>query len=178
MSWKSRKRKAFFRYVELLKELPIYLVDQYILIDESVCYYKKYKMHVDYQVFKKAQYKKYSLSGKIKSSFDFDNFFNPDLTLNAPFEKNPSKATAIVKNSLSKIGNRWAERLKDRFPDKSYTVVMYFNSEDQEWYLDFYNGTVKIEEFDHSGQCRDIVYLCRNIGGEGGHEGGQILISD
>ena len=99
-----------------MKELPIYLIDQYIVIDESCSYYKRNKMHVDYKTDKKSQYKEYSLDGKIKSAFDFDNHFNPDLTLDVPFEKNKIKASIMAKNALTKIGQRWSERLKNQFP--------------------------------------------------------------
>ena len=159
MSWKSRKRKAFFRRVDLLKDVPIYLIDQHILINEFYPYYKKNRMHVDYEAVKKSQYKKYLLDGKIKSSFDFDNYFNPDLTLDVPFEKDKRKADLLSKNALMQIGRRWDERLKSQFPMKDYTIVLYFNSEGSEWYLDFYNRAIKFEEFDSSNQCMDVIYL-------------------
>jgi len=156
MSWKSRRRKAFFRHVELLKELPIYLIGQHVVIDESGLFYKKNKIHVDYKAEKESRYKKYLLDGKIKSPFDFDNYFNPDLTLDLNFEKNIRK-----RNTLTKIGQRWNDRIKNQFPSQDYTVVLYFNDEDTEWYLDFYNGSVNIEEIDRSKQCKDIVYLSK-----------------
>ena len=159
MSWKSRKRKAILRYIELLKELPIYLIDQYIIIDESVYYYKKNRMHVNYKAVMRKEYEKYLADGKIKSSFDFDNYFNPDLTLDVPFEKNESRANILIKNKLMQIGKRWHQRLKSQFPKHHYTLVMYFISEDLEWYLDFYNGVVKIEELDPSERCANIIYL-------------------
>ena len=159
MSYKSRHRKAFLRYVELLKELPIYSIDQYILIDESACYYKKKKMLVDFKRIKQAEYDKYLESNSIKSSLDFDNYFNPDLTLDLPFEKNKEKANSIIQDTLSEIGQRWKARLKESFPEQAYTIVKYFNDEDSEWFLDFYNGTVRIEDFDGSERYTQVEYL-------------------
>ena len=107
MSWKSRRKKAFSRYVELLKELPIYLIDHYIVIDESFSYYKENKMNVDYKAIKKVKYEEFLKSGKIKSSLDFDNYFNPDLTLYLTFEKDKKRANLLIKKTLIEIGKRW-----------------------------------------------------------------------
>ena len=160
MSWKSRKRKAFFRYVEMLKAAPIHLIDQFIFIDEFVYHYKKNKIAADRN--KKGvqlSYENYLKDGKIKGPFDFDNHFNPDLTLDIHFERDPQKANALIKKTLMQIGETWHQRLKNKFPDYNYTLVVYFNSEDSEWYLDFYNGVVKIEELDRSEKCVDVIYL-------------------
>lgn len=159
MSLKSRKRKAFSRKIKALEELPIYSIGQYIVIDESYLYHKRNRRHVDYRAVKKGQYEKYALEGKIKSSSDFDNFFNPDLTLEVPFEKDKRKADLLSKNALMQIGRRWVERLKSQFPTEDYTIVLYFNSKDSEWYLDFYNGNVRIDELDPLGQCVDVIFL-------------------
>jgi hypothetical protein len=157
MSWKSRKRKAFLRYVESLKEVSIYLIDQYVLIDEFSC--RKSKRFIDNRYNRQKQYMRYLSDDKIKSSLDFDNYFSPYLDIDVPFEKNKKKANILAQNALMQIGRRWNERLKELFPNKDYTIALYFHSESMEWYLDCYNGIVDIKENDDTGLFLNVVYL-------------------
>ena len=76
------------------------------------------------------------------------------LTLDILFERDQKKANVLIKKALTQIGETWQQRLKNKFSNYDYTLVMYFNSEDLEWYLDFYNGTVDIEKNDSSGRCK------------------------
>ncbi len=160
MSWKSRKRKVFFRYVDRLKKAPIYLIDQYIFIDEFVGYYRKKNMSTyNNSKHMQSEYERFLRDDKIKSSRDFDNYFSPYLTLDILFEKDQKKANALIKKMLIQIGKRWVKRLQDLFPDHDYTLIVFLHSEASEWYLDFYNGVVDIEKNDKSGYCQNIIYL-------------------
>lgn len=145
----------------MLKELPIYLLDEYILIDESACYYIRNNISIDIKKQRQAAYDRYLEEGKIKSALDFDNYFSPYLTLDILFEKDRTKANALIKKTLIQIGERWVQRLKSLFPEHDYTLIVFLHFEDSEWYLDFYNGTVDIEKIDSSGRCRNVVYLNR-----------------
>ncbi len=146
----------------MLKAAPIHLIDQYIFIDEFVYHYRKGKITADRNKKSvQSSYENYLKDGKIKGPFDFDNRFNPDLTLDILFERDQKKANVLIKKALMQIGETWHQRLKNKFPNYDYTLVMYFNSEDSEWYLDFYNGTVDIKKNDSSGRCRNVVYLNR-----------------
>ena len=104
MTWVSRRRKAFFREVRFIKELPIYLIDKYIVIDETASYYKKNRELVDCKAIRLAQYKEDLTTGKIKSPVDFDDYYNPDLTLSVLFEKDKKKSALIIKDNL--VSNR------------------------------------------------------------------------
>jgi transposase len=159
MTWVSRRRKAFFREVRFIKELPIYLIDKYIVIGETASYYKRNREHVDCKAINLAQYKEDLKTGKIKSSIDFDDYYNPDLTLNVPFERDEKKSALFIKDNLFQIGKRWEERLKELFPSHQYTLVMYFDTENSDWFLDFYNGKRKIEESKDSNRFKDIHYF-------------------
>lgn len=135
----------------------MFLVNNYIVINEypgrkrGECYDRKHAIETDY--------KKDLASGRIKSYLDFDNYFNPDLTLSAPFEKDESKANKIIEMALFQIGTRWMQRLKETFPDHEYTLVMYFDSENSEWFLDFFNGLHKVEDYNDSGRIDCIHYF-------------------
>ena len=161
MTWVSRRRKAFFREVRFIKELPIYLIDKYIVIDETASYYKKNIGPVDCKAIRLAQYKEDLKTGRIKSAIDFDDYYNPDLTLNVTFEKDEKKSALIIENNLFQIGKRWEERLKELFPNHQYTLVMYFDSENSDWFLDFYNGKRKIEESKDSKRFKGIHYFAQ-----------------
>ena len=160
MSWKSRRRKKFFRNIRSLEEAEMFLVDQYIVINEYVASIKDY----DYSAYEfkkgvKDQYEEYLASGKIKSFLDFDSYFNPDLTLLINYEPDEKKADSIAKKLLLQIGSRWEERLKELFPEYEYTLVMYFDCVESEWFLDFYNGIHQIKDPKDPERMKYIFYF-------------------
>ena len=159
MTWITRRRKAFFRKVGFLEELPIYLIDKYIVIDETAEYYRMNRKTVDCKAIRLVEYKGDIESGRIKSPVDFDDYYNPDLTLHVSFEKDLKKALSIVEKTLFQIGTRWKERLLELFPNHEYTLVMYFDSENSDWFLDFYNGKRKIDESKDSKRFKGIHYF-------------------
>ncbi len=155
MTWKSRRRKAFLRYVESLKKTPIYLIDDYILIYEFGIDFRKnnyFNIKRNIQV----EYEQLVKTKKIKSYFDFDNCFNPDLTLDIPFERDKKKADFLSKKYLLSIGKEWNQRLIALYPKHEYTLVLYYNTEDTEWYLDFYNGFINMENFKN---CENTIKI-------------------
>lgn len=159
MTWVSRRRKAFSREVRFIKELPIYLIDKYIVIDETASYYRKKGMPVDCKAISLAQYKEDIDSGKIKSSRDFDDYYNPDLTLHITFERDEKKSASIIEKTLFQIGTRWEDRLIELFPNHEYTLVMYFDTENSDWFLDFYNGIRRIDKSKDSKRFKAIHYF-------------------
>ena len=102
-----------------------------------------------------------NISASQINSIDFDDYYNPDLTLNVTFEKDEKKSALIIENNLFQIGKRWEERLKELFPNNQYTLVMYFDSENSDWFLDFYNGKRKIEESKDSKRFKGIHYFAQ-----------------
>ena len=144
MTWKSRNKKSFLRLIKSLEETEIFLVGPYIVINECVAATRDWSKG-KYQLDVQSQYEEYLSSGKIKSFLEFDSYFNPDLNFIINFEPDEKKADLIAKEFLHQIGNRWAERLRDLFPEHEYTLVMCLDSADSEWFLDFYNGNYKID---------------------------------
>ncbi len=159
MSWKSRKKKAFSRIFFRLKEAPIYKIDQYILVDEFSCYETRYGKNFNYKYLILREYIKQKKEGLIKTASDFDNFFNPDLTLFLPFEKNKSRHDSITQSLLYDIGIRWKERLAISFSEHEYTIVQYYDLESSDWYLDFYNGVKVLEEFNSEKRIQHIKFI-------------------
>lgn len=157
MTWKSRKRKAFNRVISRLKEAPIYIVGQYILIDEPACYVTKCGKNFSYKFANLKEYQKQR--GLIKTAFDFDDMFNPDLTLFLPFEKNKKRHKTIAQSLLYEIGIRWKERLAILFPEHECTIVQYYDAENSDWYLDFYNGLKELGDFDTEERIQNIVHI-------------------
>jgi hypothetical protein len=157
MTWKTRRRKKFLRHIKSLEETDIFSVDKYIVINEYAGGdpYKNY----EWKQTIKATYEEDLKSGRIRSSFDFDNYFNPDLNLLITFEKDEKKANSIIEKALHQIGKRWEERLKKIFPENKYTLVMYFDSENSEWFLDFYNGVQQITDSKNPDRFKGIFYF-------------------
>lgn len=159
MSWKNRQKKAFYRMISRLKEAPIYIIDQYIVVDEPSCYVTKYGKDFSYKYANLKEYEKRKKEGVINTAFDFDNFFNPDLTLFLPFEKNKKRHDAITQSLLYDIGTRWKERLAILFSECEYTIVQYYDSENSDWYLDFCNGVKKLGDFDSEERIQNIEFI-------------------
>ena len=157
MTWKSRCRKKFLRHLKSLEETDIFVIDKYIVISE----YPGGDPYENYEWRRtiNADYKKDLKSGRIKSSLDFDNYFNPDLNLSITFEKDEMKANSIAEKALFKIGKRWMERLKKNFPEYKYTLVMYFDSKGSEWFMDFYNGAQQITASQNPDRYKNIFYF-------------------
>ncbi|PHR26007.1 MAG: hypothetical protein COA36_13215 [Desulfotalea sp.] len=142
-----------------LKEAPIYIIGQYIVVDEPACYVPKYGKGFNYRLANLKEYEKKKQEGLIETAFDFDNFFNPDLTLFLPFEKNKKNHDAIVQSLLYEIGTKWKERLAILFPENKYTIVQYYDSDNSEWYLDFYNGSRVMGDFEAEERIQNIVCI-------------------
>lgn len=157
MTWRSRRRKRFFRYTKSLEKAEMFLVDQYIVIDEYAG--GRPKSHYDCKRYVTKNYNSDLRSGRIKSSLDFDNYYNPDLTLVVMFEENEEKANSIIEKTLHQIGKSWEKRLKELFPKHKYTLVMYFDSVSSDWFLDFYNGTQLIKDPQNSDRYKEVYYF-------------------
>jgi len=169
MSWKHRKRKQFFREVAALKKSPMFLIDKYIVIDEThdhealLC--KDRQMwQIDEKIISSEDMYKISVAeGEIKHYIDFDNYFNPDLTFNPRgiLEKTPQKDYLLKRQAMNEIGLEWKKRLLENYPDYNYTLVMYFLTDMEQWMLDFYNGPAN---FENSDEYSDIKYFCKAPG--------------
>jgi hypothetical protein len=159
MTWKSRRRKRFFRHVKSLEETEIFLVDKYICINEYAGGPNNNNYKPEHSV--RTSYKEDLKSGRVKSSLDFDDYYNPDLTFFIDFERDEKKANLIIKDAFFKIGKRWGERLKEMFPDNKYTLVMYFDAENSEWFLDIYNSSLQITDSQNPDRYTGIFYFNR-----------------
>lgn len=157
MTWKSRSRKRFFRLIKALEETEIFFVDKYIVINEYAGGANKNDYNPEHHV--KTSYKEDLKTGKVKSSLEFDDYYNPDLTLCVDFEDDEIKANLIIEKALFQIGKRWKDRLKELFPEYKYTLVMYFDSESSDWFLDFRNRIEQITDSKNPDRFKGIYYF-------------------
>jgi hypothetical protein len=159
MTWQSRGRKIFYRRVKSLKETEIFLVDKYICINEFAGGPNHKSYNSEYSV--RTSYKEDLKSGRVKSSLDFDSYYNPDLTLFINFEKDERKENLIIEKATYQIGKRWEERLKGLFPEYHYTLVMYFDTECSVWFLDIYNSNQQITDSKNPDRFKGVYYFNR-----------------
>lgn len=157
MSWKSRHRKQFNRLVKRLKDAPIAQIGNYLLV---VCE-NPFKDKFTYLKAVNESYIKKAGEKAINSYLDFDSYFNPDLNLNVYFEKSPEKQKSTLIKALLDIGEGWATTVKRIFPNSPHTIIAYYNRIDEEWFLDFFNGSIDIEGMQKDGNHSDITLISK-----------------
>jgi len=155
MSWRSRQRKKFNRLVERHKKATIIQIGNYLFV---ACE-NPFKDKFTYLNAVNKSYADKIEKNAINSYLDFDSYFNPDLTLNVYFEKNKEKQENTLIRALTNIGECWCLTVKKYFPNMPHTIILYYNLIDEEWFLDFYNGQVNIDEMQKDGHLSKIVLI-------------------
>lgn len=151
MSCKGRYIKYLRRKINRIKNSSMYLIDDYIVIEEPTISPSKRKIKIAFEFAKiksskKNIYRKHVSSGKINNFKDFDNYFNPDLSIDINFTTNFAAGLRLKRKYLNEIGEIWSKRLIESFPDKEYDLILYFDKISEDVFLDFYNGHIELDD--------------------------------
>lgn len=161
MSWKARKRKAFMRQVSALKQNPIFPLDNYLAIDNTVGGGMPTK---EESIRSAKEILNYLITEReIKYPDDIDDYINPDLSIYPIYEKDPLKYDVLTQKTLLEIGLEWKNRLLEEYPDhkNDYILILYFNEEGGEWILDFFNKDLTDEDLNELENWKHITVIHR-----------------
>ncbi len=146
MSWKNRNKKKFYRLVHRLQYAPIFLMCNYVFIDADIIFQTANNNAVEIKSILKSEFilKQYKDNHKINSLEEFDNYFNPSLTLDLCFERSRERADKLKRQVLEDIGYSWKNKLV-RLGLEDGLLFLHYDKNDGEWTLEFLNSMVAVD---------------------------------
>jgi len=162
MTWKTRERKIFNRLVNRLKAAPIYRLGGFTIIDADIIFIcgNINNTALESKSLRERSFSLHISEGEIKTSGDFDSFYNPSLTLDILFETYRSKVNQLVCNALDEIAESWKARLIE-LGENDKLLFRYFDADTNEWSLEFLNTNIPVSAI--SSKVADVKFFIPEI---------------